>query len=421
MHAHEQLALNFAADSNPDSNSRARLVQQVAAGLSRKRELLLQAQQAELAGSGSEYQYQVACRQAELIVNNLSSWDADTETDERTKSQRRPAGVISIFADEYQPLALALVHSMYALAAGNKVLLALSQRCPRTSAAIRACLSAVDSSDLSCCDYSYADLPDHMRLRSARLLLCGWHCLSAWREELMVNRGVQTDRLLKLQPTVNVLLCSEDADLAQLAEQLVQAQQHQSGQWFACPHQLQVPRTRMVDTIKALAQVSQQNQPALRLLSDAWRAELLSQLHDLSAQQVEIRAMQLSGYFSEQTLKLDDLAHSNDWPHLLVVDPPAGHPLSQAPLMAPITVLHGYKNIGESLAYMNNLSNLGVVYSFGSEAALAAVNDSVRAAMLVKNQVPIIYQPGFIYHEHCSATTGQRLYSFYRDSTIHWS
>ena len=421
MRAHQLLSLSFAMDSKPSLVRIRRAIAEIAAGIERNREQLLAAQQQELSNSGigADYQLQTLLDHARAVSERLAHWHNPNIAARSHAFVKRPAGLVSIFAEECQPLGQALVHCLYAIAAGNKVLLCLSDRCPLTSAALASSLQASDASDLRCVTYSNSALPDLMRLQSARLVLSGWRCLDAWREELRVSTEVQTEHVLQLAPTVNVVLCSPDAAWLAMAEQLLQAQTYQAGQWFACPNQVQIPRANIVEVVKCLAQ-SSQRQPVqnLYLNNPIWREELLKQLHDLSAKQVSIVETSLAGDFSPRVADLDALRTSADWPHLLVIDPPSEHPLSRTPLLAPITVLHGYKHISESLAYINSLNKLGVIYSFGAGANSSDVQSLLRAQAIIHGSVPITYQAGLIQHGLCTIECSDALYNLYCNTTI---
>ena len=410
-------------DSKPSLVRVKRAITEIAAGIERNREQLLAAQQQEISDSEfrADYQLQTMLDHARAVSERLVHWHSPGSNlvAHGHTFITRPAGLVSIFAEECQPLAQALVHCLYAIAAGNKVLLYLSDRCPRTSAALASSLQTLDDGDLCCVTYSNNALPDLMRLQSARLVLSGWRCLDAWREELRVSHEVQTEHVLQLNPTVNVVLCSPDAIWPDMAEQLLQAQTYQSGQWFACPNQVQIPRANIVEVVKCLAQASQRL-PAqnLYLNNPIWREELLKQLHDLSARQVNLVEVSLAGDFRPRMVDLEALRASANWPHLLVLDPPSEHPLSRTPLLAPITVLHGYKHISESLAYINSLNKLGVIYSFGSSANSSNFHGLLRAQAIIHGSVPITYQAGLIQHGLCTPECSDRLYNLYCDTTI---
>ena len=424
MRAHQLLNLSFAMDSKPSLVRIRSKLDEIVFGVEGNREQLLAAQQQEISNSeiGADHQLKTLLEHAHAIAERLAHWHSPSPEDAVANSHsfvRHPAGLVSIFAEECQPVGQALVHCLYAIAAGNKVLLYLSDRCPLTSAALASSLQTLDDSDLCCVNYSNNALPDLMRLRSARLVLSGWRCLDAWREELRVSHEVQTEHVLQLSPTVNVVLCSPDAAWPDMAEQLLQVQTYQAGQWFACPNQVQIPRANIVEVVKCLAQASQR-QPvqALRLNNPVWRDELLKQLQDLSAKQVSIVETSLAGDFSPRNADLEALSTSANWPHLLVIDPPSDHPLSRTPLLAPITVLHGYKHISESLAYINGLNKLGVIYSFGFSANSANIHSLLRAQAIIHGSVPITYQAGLIQQGLCTPECSDALYNLYCTTTI---
>ena len=417
MRAHQLLSLSFAVDSKPAPARIKQILETIISGVKANYAQLLAAQRQDISNSslGAEYQLQSLLAHARALLQRLPHWQPQDATD--SPIVKRPAGVVSVFAEECQPLAQALVHCLYAIAAGNKVLLYLSDRCPSINSALTRSLQALDKRDLCCQVYTSAALPDYMRLQSGRLVLSGWRCINSWREELRVSNEVQTERVLQIAPTVNVVLCTPEAHWQQVAEQLLQAQSYQSGQWFACPNQVQIPRSSIVEAVKQLAQASQAT-PRMYLHNPAWRAELVEQLQDLSAKQVSIVETSLAGDFSPRTADLATLATSAEWPHLLVIDPPSEHPLSRTPLLAPITLLHGYKHISESLAYINSLNKIGVIYSFGADSDVEKLYSPLSAQAIVRNRIPIIYQPGLIQQDHCTPEHSAALYELYRDTTI---
>ena len=420
MHAHELLAISFAANSNPDYASRRALLLPVVDSLRAQRGQLAAAQQRQLALSDQHRAYQVdtMLAHAEAILERMPLWQrwAENQDDDY---QTRPLGVVSVFADELQPIALGLVHCLYALAAGNKVFLLLSELTAPTNEAIRASLGPVNPADWTQQDCPLGSLPDYARLHSDKLILNGWRNIEAWQNELTISPEVQKQRVLCWGPSVNAVLAAADADWGAVAQQLTAAQAYQAGQWYGCPNQLHLPRSCLVDAIKALAAASSAyDAEAMQILDSAWRQELLRQLENLQDQGVSVLLARQAGAFAPEALNLRALENSPHLPHILIVDPPSEHPIVQTPLLAPITALIGYNHIEESLARMRNLDNLGVVASFGADHRLELIQDSLRARALARNWLPIAYHPGLINYGSCQPGCVDKLYQLYCRETL---
>lgn len=294
----------------------------------------------------------------------------------------QPLGVVGIISPWNFPLNLAMAPLACALAAGNRVMLKLSEFTPATNQQIRELLAAAGLTEWvtvvegdGAVAAAFAALPfDH-------LLFTG---------STAVGRKVMAAAAANLTPLTLELggkspaIIAPDADLRVAAERLLFGKCVNAGQICVAPDYLLVPRAQLQRMVEQLVAVYNQRYPDVArnpdmasIIHDGHYQRLQALLADALSHGAELRACQPVNGDSAlpRRMALHLLWHVSDEMQVM-----------QEEIFGPLLPLLPYDQIDEALAYVRERPRPLASYLFSNdEALISRVSHELHAGALVVN------------------------------------
>lgn len=279
----------------------------------------------------------------------------------KAKVLYQPLGVVGIIVPWNYPLFLAIGPLICALAAGNRVMLKLSEFTPAAAIQIKTLLAEVFSEDQVCVvlggaemGVAFSKLPfDHLLFTGSTNV--GRHILAA----AAPNLTPVTFELGGKSPA----LVSASAPLAETAERIAFGKAMNAGQTCVAPDYVLVPAAQ-IDAFKAAYQAAIQR--FFPTLED--NADYTTIIN-------ERQLTRLEGYLDDARSKgaqvepLYSLQQGRRMPHTVITNVDDSMQLMQEEIFGPLLPLVPYDHFDEALAYINARPRPLALYYFGYDKA----------------------------------------------------
>ncbi|MDD1013934.1 coniferyl aldehyde dehydrogenase [Pseudomonas rubra] len=275
--------------------------------------------------------------------------------------QYQPLGVVGIIVPWNYPLFLAIGPLTCALAAGNRVMLKLSEATPATGQLLKQLLDQVFPEDLVSVVLGEADVAQAFsRLPFDHLLFTG--ATSVGRQVMLAAAENLTPVTLELGGKSPAIV-SASVPLADAAERIAFGKTLNAGQTCVAPDYVLVPRERLDDFAKAYQNVVRRFYPTLAdnpdysaIINPRHLARLQSYLDDARNKGAEI--IDLYPQEPRQGRRLP--------PHLLLKVSDDMR-VMQDEIFGPLLPLVPYDSLDQALAYINQRPRPLALYYFGYE------------------------------------------------------
>ena len=269
----------------------------------------------------------------------------------------QPLGVVGVIVPWNYPLYLAIGPLVGALAAGNRVMIKMSESTPATSQLLKDLLARIFPEDLVCVALGEADvgvafsrLPfDHLLFTGATSI--GKHVMRAAAENL-------TPVTLELGGKSPAIV-SSDVPLAHAAERIAFGKTLNAGQTCVAPDYVLVPEARAQAFVDAYRQAVQAFFPKL------------ADNPDYTAIINERQLGRLTGYLADAEAKgarlvpLFPEGQGRRLPHTLVLNATDEMKLMQEEIFGPLLPVITYSRIDDAFAYVNDRPRPLALYYFG--------------------------------------------------------
>jgi len=269
----------------------------------------------------------------------------------------QPLGVVGVIVPWNYPLFLAIGPLVGALAAGNRVLIKMSESTPLTAQLLKELLAKVFPEDLVAVvlgeaevGMAFAKLPfDHLLFTGATSI--GRHVMRAAAENL-------TPVTLELGGKSPAIVSAE-VPLAHAAERIAFGKTMNAGQTCVAPDYVLVPKQRVEGFVAAYRQAVQGFYPTL------------ADNPDYTAIVNERQLGRLKGYLSDAEAKgatllpLFPQAQGRRLPHTLVLNATDEMQLMQDEIFGPLLPIVPYERIEDAFAYVNARPRALALYYFG--------------------------------------------------------
>ncbi|MBV6751146.1 coniferyl aldehyde dehydrogenase [Pseudomonas chlororaphis] len=273
----------------------------------------------------------------------------------------QPLGVIGVIVPWNYPLFLSIGPLVGALAAGNRVMLKLSESTPATGLLLKELLGRVFPEDQVCVVLGEADigmafskLPfDHLLFTGATSI--GRHVMRAAAENL-------TPVTLELGGKSPAIV-SQDVPLKDAAERIAFGKTLNAGQTCVAPDYVLVPEDRVGSFVEAYRQAVRSFYPTL-----VDNPDYTSIINDR-------QLTRLNGYLSDATSKgallipLFDQGQGRRMGHSLLLNVSDEMTLMQDEIFGPLLPIVPYKGLDQAFAYINNRPRPLALYYFGYNKA----------------------------------------------------
>ncbi|MFJ2482958.1 coniferyl aldehyde dehydrogenase [Pseudomonas sp. NPDC087598] len=269
----------------------------------------------------------------------------------------QPLGVVGVIVPWNYPLYLAIGPLVGALAAGNRVMLKLSESTPATGLLLKELLARIFPEDLVCVVLGEADIGvAFSRLRFDHLLFTGAtsigkHVMRAAAENL-------TPVTLELGGKSPAIV-SRDVPLKDAAERIAFGKTLNAGQTCVAPDYVLVPEDRVGGFVEAYRQAVQSFYPTL------------ADNPDYTAIINERQLARLNGYVSDATSKgallipLFDQGQGRRMPHSVLLNVSDEMTVMQDEIFGPLLPIVPYRDLEQAFAYINQRPRPLALYYFG--------------------------------------------------------
>ena len=269
----------------------------------------------------------------------------------------QPLGVVGIIVPWNYPLYLAIGPLVGALAAGNRVMLKLSESTPATGQLLKTLLGRIFPEDLVCVVLGEADIGvAFSRLRFDHLLFTGAtsigkHVMRAAAENL-------TPVTLELGGKSPAIV-SGDVPLKDAAERIAFGKTLNAGQTCVAPDYVLVPQDRVGAFVEAYRQVVNNFYPTL------------ADNPDYTAIINERQLARLNSYVSDATSKgallipLFEQGQGRRMPHSLLLNVTDEMTVMQDEIFGPLLPIVPYQDLDQAFAYINQRPRPLALYYFG--------------------------------------------------------
>ena len=269
----------------------------------------------------------------------------------------QPLGVVGVIVPWNYPLYLAIGPLVGALAAGNRVMLKLSESTPATGQLLKQLFARVFPEDLVCVVLGETDVGvAFSRLRFDHLLFTGAtsigkHVMRAAAENL-------TPVTLELGGKSPAIV-SHDVPLKDAAERIAFGKTLNAGQTCVAPDYVLVPEDRVGGFVEAYRQAVQGFYPTL------------ADNPDYTAIINERQLARLNGYISDATSKgallipLFEHGQGRRMPHSLLLNVSDEMTVMQDEIFGPLLPIVPYQDLQQAFAYINQRPRPLALYYFG--------------------------------------------------------
>lgn len=269
----------------------------------------------------------------------------------------QPLGVVGVIVPWNYPLYLAVGPMVGALAAGNRVMLKLSESTPATGLLLKELLARIFPEDLVCVVLGEADvgvafsrLPfDHLLFTGSTSI--GRHVMRAAAENL-------TPVTLELGGKSPAIV-SRDVPLKDAAERIAFGKTLNAGQTCVAPDYVLVPEDRVGAFVEAYRQAVKGFYPTL------------ADNADYTAIINERQLARLNGYVSDATSKgallipLFEQGQGRRMPHSVLLNVSDEMTVMQDEIFGPLLPIVPYRDLEQAFAYINQRPRPLALYYFG--------------------------------------------------------
>ena len=269
----------------------------------------------------------------------------------------QPLGVVGVIVPWNYPLFLSMGPLTGALAAGNRVMIKMSEHTPRTAQLLKELLAQVFSEDLVCVVQGEADLAAAFsELAFNHLLFTG---------STQVGKQVMRAAAKNLTPVTLELggkspaIISADVPLAEAAERIAFGKMVNSGQTCVAPDYILVPEARVDEFIEAMRSTVLKFYPKLAdnpdytaIINPQHLQRLEETLNDATAKGAQAIRVHPEG--QEQRLPLTLLRNVTDEMRVM-----------QDEIFGPILPIVSYTSLDDALAYIAQRPRPLALYYFG--------------------------------------------------------
>ncbi|NLD01295.1 MAG: coniferyl aldehyde dehydrogenase [Gammaproteobacteria bacterium] len=273
----------------------------------------------------------------------------------------QPLGVIGVIVPWNYPLFLSIGPLTGALAAGNRVMIKMSEHTPHTAQLLKELLGRVFSEDLVCVvqgevdvAVAFAELPfDH-------LLFTG---------STQVGKQVMQAAAKNLTPVTLELggkspaIISADVPLADAAQRIAFGKTVNAGQTCVAPDYILVPEDRVTDFVAALRTAVLKFYPKLADNPDC--TAIINQQHRQRLQDTIADAVNLGA----EAIAMHSETQDQRLPLTLLLNATDEMRVMQEEIFGPILPIVSYKSLDDALAYIRQRPRPLALYYFGYQRA----------------------------------------------------
>lgn len=269
----------------------------------------------------------------------------------------QPLGVVGVLVPWNYPLFLSLGPLIGALAAGNRVMIKMSEHTPRTAQLLKELLAKVFAEDLVALVQGEAEVAiAFSQLAFDHLLFTG---------STQVGRQVMQAAAQNLTPVTLELggksptIISEEAPMQETAQRIAFGKTVNAGQTCVAPDYLLVHESRLDELVQALSQAVREFYPSLAGNPDYTAIINPRQVERLQAYITDAQAL------GAEVIQLPSEAQERRLPLTLLLKVTDTMQVMQEEIFGPILPIITYKTFDEALSYVRQRPKPLALYYFG--------------------------------------------------------
>ena len=269
----------------------------------------------------------------------------------------QPLGVVGVLVPWNYPLFLSLGPLIGALAAGNRVMIKMSEHTPRTAQLLKELLAKIFAEDLVVLVQGEAEVAiAFSQLAFDYLLFTG---------STQVGRQVMQAAAQNLTPVTLELggksptIISEEAPIQETAQRIIFGKTVNAGQTCVAPDYLLVHESRLDELVQALSQAVREFYPSLADNPDYTAIINQRQVKRLQAYITDAQAL------GAEVIQLPSEAQERRLPLTLLLKVTDAMQVMQEEIFGPILPLVTYKTFAEALNYIRQRPKPLALYYFG--------------------------------------------------------
>lgn len=269
----------------------------------------------------------------------------------------QPLGVVGVLVPWNYPLFLSLGPLIGALAAGNRVMIKMSEHTPRTAQLLKELLAKVFAEDLVALVQGEAEVAiAFSQLAFDHLLFTG---------STQVGRQVMQAAAQNLTPVTLELggksptIISEEAPIQETAQRIAFGKTVNAGQTCVAPDYLLVHESRLDELVQALSQAVREFYPSLADNPDYTAIINQRQVKRLQAYITDAQVL------GAEVIQLPSEAQERRLPLTLLLKVTDAMQVMQEEIFGPILPIITYKAFDEALSYVRQRPKPLAVYYFG--------------------------------------------------------
>jgi len=278
----------------------------------------------------------------------------------KTWVEYQPLGVVGIIVPWNYPIQLAIVPILTALAAGNRVMVKMSEATPRTGALLEKLVSAafpeeqlaVVNGEVDVAQ-AFSELPfDHLLFTGSTAV--GKHIMRAAANNL-------TPVTLELGGKSPCII-GQDFPMKDVAERIAFGKCMNSGQTCVAPDYILCPENRVREFVDAWTAQVKQSYPTMVNNPDYTAIVNERQLKRLQGYVVEAR--EKGAEVIEINPANEDFSGSQKLPHTMVLNATDDMQISHDEIFGPLMIVVPYKSLDDAIAYVNERPRPLALYYF---------------------------------------------------------
>ncbi|HJQ05477.1 MAG TPA: aldehyde dehydrogenase family protein [Nocardioides sp.] len=367
-----------AADPIPDAATRRDRIDRFVAAVLEHGAELAKALDADFGGRPETSSLEIDVVGAVPTINhtyeNLETWMQDTELEPAlegaisTVIQHRPKGVVGVISPWNFPVVLAVLPAVEALAAGNRVMIKMSDMTPQTGEVLaRAVASRLSSDEVVVVNGGLATAEAFANLRLDHIFFTG---------SPKVGRLVGEAAARNLVPVTlelggkNPVIVAPDADIADAAVRIAPGRLFNNGQVCLSPDYVFIPeasKDAFVEAYKAAVLTHfptfVDNPDVVSVINEANYDRVTGLVADAKAKGARAVVIVPEG----EVDRLPEAAAARRIPPTLLLDVPADAAIHGEEIFGPVLVVHTYSDVDEAIGYVAAGEHPLTSYWYGSE------------------------------------------------------
>lgn len=281
----------------------------------------------------------------------------------RSQVYYQPLGVVGIIAPWQAPLSRTIEPLAAALAAGNRVIIKLSELAPHSATVIQKIIhSAFHDNEV----YVVASEVETVAFAASKFDHLFYSGTDEMAKQVMQMASAHLTPVTFVLGGKSPVIIGEDADWNAAVERIIMSKLRNAGQTSIAPDYVFVPNGKQTAFVDVARQIVQSRYPAFKD-----NADYVSTINDAQYQRLQNLRDQAEQQGAEVVCLIPPeqlpLAKSRRFPPTLIVNPKFDQAVCQTEIFGPLLPILPYDDLEDVVAYINNHPQPLAAYYFGRD------------------------------------------------------